>query len=178
MPENPSSLTIAEAAARFFVDERTVRNWIADNGLPFTGTEKKRRIDWAVALPWYVRYQSAKTGNAGNGRSAPPEQDLETYDEANARKTRAEADLKELQLAKMRGEVAAIADMERVIAAGNLAAQTQMLAIPTQAAAEVIGIDDLPRVTAILTGFIEQALTNLATLNDVRETAGIDEEDV
>ncbi|MEG9430745.1 helix-turn-helix domain-containing protein [Terriglobus sp. ADX1] len=175
MPENPSSLTIAEAAGRFLVDERTVRNWITSNGLPFTGEGKKRRIDWAVALPWYVTYQ---IGNTGNGRlSAIPDEEVETYEVALARKTRAEADLKELQLARARGEVASIADMERVVSTANLAVQTQLLAIPSQAAPEIIGLTELPAAIRILTGFVEQALTNLATIDDIRDATDAEDDE-
>ena len=169
---NLASLTIAEAAELFDVDERTVRNWITSNKLAFEGEGKRRRINWRVALPWYVRYRASEIGNAGNGRpSEPDETEVETYEVALARKTRAEADLKELQLARARGEVASIADMERVVSTANLAVQTQLLAIPSQAAPEIIGLTELPAAIRVLTGFVEQALTNLATIDDIRDVS-------
>lgn len=171
---NLASLTIAEAAELFDVDERTVRNWITNNNLPFDGEGKRRRINWQIALPWYVRYRAAEIGNAGNPRSK--DQD-ETYEAALARKTIAEADLKELQLARARGEVASISDMERVVSTSNLAVQTQLLSIPSQAAPEIIGLTELPAAIRILTTFVEQALTNLATIDDVREAAGVEDDD-
>ena len=175
-------LTVVETAERLFVTERTVRNWLKGNDLPSSESGKGRMLEWRTTLAWYVGYKAEELGNDGNG-SAPdgnvsaPDGNVgpeETYEAALSRKTRAEADLKELQLAKARGEVASISDVERVLTSSNIAIQTQMLAVPSRLATQLLGQDDHARVVTILTSEIRQVLSNLASAGDVREASGLE----
>ena len=176
--KQPELLTVVETAERLFVTERTVRNWLKGNDLPSSESGKGRMLEWRTTLAWYVGYKAEELGNDGNG-SAPdgnvePE---ETYEAALSRKTRAEADLKELQLAKARGEVASISDVERILASSNLSIQTQMLAVPSRLASQLLGLEDHGRAVAILESEMRQVLTNLAGIDAIREASGIVEDD-
>jgi excisionase family DNA binding protein len=175
---NLDSLTAVEVAKLLDVTEKTVRNWMNDNGLPSKKVGRGRTVEWREALKWFVAYSG---GNDGNGvRNPVPEAEpepAESYDVALARKTRAEADLKELQLAKERGQVAAIGDVERVLAASCRATQTQILAIPSRLATRLLGIEDHGTAVRILEAELRQVLTNLATIDAVREAAGVSAED-
>lgn len=174
-----ASLSTAEAAKLFDVDERTIRNWMTGNGLPFTGDGKRRRISASAAVQWYVSWRLAESGKSGKKRpSATQIDDTESYENALARKTRAEANLKELQLAKAREEVASIADVERVLSASNMAVQTQLLAVPSRLATQMLGLEDHGRAVAILTTEMRQVLTNLASIDAIREASGMASEDM
>lgn len=173
--DQPGALTAVETAERLFVSEKTVRNWMNKNGLPSIESAKGRVLEWRSTLAWFVAYKAEEFGNGGN--AAPPggnTEPEETYEEALSRKTRAEADLKELQLAKARGEVATIADVERVLTASNIAVQTQMLAMPTRLATQLLGQEDHRRVVSIITSEVRQVLTNLASGDDIREASGLE----
>ncbi len=111
-----------------------------------------------------------KGGKSGNRPAEnPPEEPEETLDEAILRKTKAEADLKELQLARERGEVAAIGDVERVLTGANKSIQTRVLAMPASLATQLLGIDDRTRIFNVLDRSCRDLLTNLASIDAVRE---------
>ena len=149
-----------------------MRNWINDNGLPASNDPRGRTLDWPVTLKWYVSYQIAKIAGTGgnqrpgNGLDGPQE----TLDEAMLRKVCAEADLKELQLARERGQVAAIADVERVLTSANKSIQTRILAMPAALAPQLMGIEDRARINAILTRNCREVLTNLASVDAVLQS--------
>ena len=176
--KQPEMLTVVETAERLFVTERTVRNWLKGNGLQSSDSARGRLLDWRMTLAWYVLFRREELGSGGNGDSSSEAEDHEeTYEAALSRKTRAEADLKELQLAKARGEVASIADVERVLAASNLSVQTQVLAVPSRLASQMLGLEDHGRAVAILESEMRQILSNLATIDAVHEANSMQGDD-
>jgi excisionase family DNA binding protein len=174
IPKNLTALTVSDAAKLFGVDARTVRNWINDKGLPATSDGHCRVLNWQKALAWFIQYRIEESGNSGNrpssGACGEPIEWPESYDDALARKTRAEADLKELQLARERGEVAAIGDVGRVLASATKATQTIILALPSRLATQLVGLDDRGKVYAILQRECNGLLGNLARIEAMRET--------
>lgn len=175
MPNEMELLETEDIASLLGVSERMVRNYINDNELPCKGDGRGRRFVWAEVREWYVAYRISIGGSRGN--SASQIQAREDIEAAMLRKTIAEADLKELQLAKERGQVAAIADVERAISAANKAAQTQILAVPSRLATRLLGLEDRGRITAILEAEMKSLLSNLATIDAVRESAGMPDGD-
>ena len=174
-PKNYSALTVADVAEFLSLTPRQVRNLIDDKGLPANRDQRGFLLDWPTALEWYVGYRSAqKMGNRGNLRAAAgpdgADEPDETFDEAILRKTKAEADLKELQLARERGQVAAIADVERVLTSANKSIQTRILAMPAALAPQLMGIEDRARINTILTRNCREVLTNLATVDAVLQS--------
>ena len=177
MANEMEALELEDVASLLGVSERMVRNYIKDNGLPCTGDGRGRRFVWADVREWFVKYRIELAGSRGNLGSQIPVVSEETLEEAILRKTKAEADLKELQLAKERGQVASIADVEKAIAASTIVAQTQILAVPSRLASRLLGMDDYKRVVAILEGEMRQLLSNLATIDAVKEAARSEVED-
>lgn len=178
--ENPRTVTVVEMADLLGVTDRQVRNWIKDKGLPAKKMPGIQRLDGRAVIAWYVDFRLAENGNSGNLRGVSPAgEPLETFDEALARKTRAEADLKELQLARERGEVAAILDVERVLASANKSIQTLMLALPSSLAPQLIGLADRAKIYAVIDRGVRATLGNLASIDAVRQarTAAKDEDE-
>jgi excisionase family DNA binding protein len=176
MPTRKSSksyaaLTTVDVAELLGVTKRAVNKWIKDKGLPAKSDGRGQVLDWATTLEWYVSYRIAENaGTAGTRRTGgDPEEPLETFDEALARKTRAEADLKELQLARERGEVAAIADVEKVLASANKSIQTLMLALPSGLTPQLIGLEDRTKIHAVIDRAVRSTLGNLASIDAVRQ---------
>lgn len=179
--KNPALWTIAEAATILKVTGRQIRNWIKDKGLPAEKIPGVQKLDAAKVIAWYVDFRIAENGNLGNrrrsGAADSPAEPEECYEDALARKTRAEADLKELQLARERGEVAAIADVERVLIGANKSIQTRILAMPSALAPQLIGLDDRQRINLILERYCHDVLSNLASIDAVRDARGAPTED-
>jgi hypothetical protein len=178
---NPAAMSAVEFGKFVGVSEKTVRNWMNNNGLPFADTGRSRVIESVAAVKWYVAYCGTESGNGGNSvkNKAIETQPAisEDYGEALARKTTAEADLKELQLAERRGQVASIEDVERVLSAAIIATKTQIEALPSKLANQLVGVPDRNTVQSLLAREMNQLLTNLATIDAVREATRTGEEE-
>jgi phage terminase Nu1 subunit (DNA packaging protein) len=176
-PENPrnySALPVSDVAELLGVTDRQVRNWIKDKGLQSKSDPRGLMLDWPTTLRWYVAYQADKNlGNGGNRRPIPgsdgSEVPAETLEEAILRKTMAEADLKELQLAREQGQIVAITDLERVLANSNRSIQTQVLALPAGLAPQLIGMDDRQKIFNLIDRSCRSLLSNLANIDAIRQ---------
>jgi hypothetical protein len=173
-PKNYSALPVTDVAELLGVTPRQVRNWIVDKGLPAKNDPRGRMLDWPITLQWFVAYRIAENGgNGGNRRpgnaSDGSEIPDETLDQAILRKTKAEADLKELQLARERCEAAAISDVEKALATANASTKTLIQALPSRLSTQLLGIDDRARLYAILERETNGLLGNLASVGSVLE---------
>lgn len=173
-PKNFAAMAVTDVAELLGVTDRMVRNWIKDKGLPAKSDPRGRTLDWPETLRWYVAYRIAENGGSGGSRrpingSDGSELPEETLDEAILRKTKAEADLKELQLARERAEVAAISDVEKALATANAATKTLIQALPSRLSTQLLGIDDRARLYAILERETNSLLGNLASVGSVLE---------
>ena len=176
------TLTVADVAELLGVTDRQVRNWIKDKGLPASNDPRGRTLDWPLTLKWYVAFRIEENrGNGGNRRpgngAAGADIPEETYEEALARKTRAEADLKELQLARERSQVAAIADVEKVLTAANKSIQTLLLALPASLASQLVGMTDRSKIFAAIDRQVRATLSNLANINAIHEARAAEPEE-
>jgi phage terminase Nu1 subunit (DNA packaging protein) len=178
-PKNFASLTVVNVAELLGVSDRGVRKWIKEKGLPAKSDPRGFALDWPTTLQWYVSYRIAE--NSGTGGTGGPgtagTEPLETFEEARARLTRAEADLKELQLARERGLVAAIADVERVMSGANKSIQTLILALPSSLTPQLIGMDDRNKIYAVIDRAARATLGNLASIDAVRQARPVSEDE-
>ncbi len=97
------------------VSARQVNNYLNLKGLPSQGEGRRRVFVWREVLEWYVAYRTEMELGGGNDGTDDAEMEVagsgkEDIRAANLRKTRAEADLKQLALSKLRGEVITIHD--------------------------------------------------------------------
>ena len=172
-----ANLSTADVAELLGVTPRQVRNWAIDKGLPSKDEGRGRVFDWPETLAWFVRYRIAESGNGGNGRASAggnlPAEPEEDYKDALARKTRAEADLMELKLARERSLVAAISDVEKVLSAANSSTRTLIQAFPAQLAPQLIGLEDNATIFGLLQRECNQLLGNLATIDAILEAGEI-----
>jgi excisionase family DNA binding protein len=159
-------MTIDDVAELLDVQDRTIRNWMKLRGMPSTSDERGRRFNWRQVLPWYVKMMADLDGNRGKNPEAPPagedSEPGETFDAALCRKTIAEADLKQLDLAVRRGQVVAIDDVSRTLqdVAKNL--QTELLGWPTLMIGRIFGMRDRNQLFATLTDSARELCTRLA----------------
>jgi excisionase family DNA binding protein len=160
-------LAIDDVAAMLMVSDRTIRNWIKDKDMPSISDERGRRFNWSQVLPWYVKMRAEEGGSERKPEAPTTWEDIEqkpkeTLAAALTRKTIAEADLKELDLASRRGEVVAIADAARAMqdTAKNL--QIEILGWPTLMIGQIFGQRDRNRLFDILTRSARDLCTRLA----------------
>jgi len=163
-------MTIDDVAELLDVQDRTVRNWMKLKGMPSTSDERGRRFNWRLVLPWYVKMMAEADGKRRNPpqviRHEYPSDDVisagEGIDEALLRKTIAEADLKELELATRRAQVVAIEDVTRTVQdlATNL--RTELTGWPTLMICRIFGMRDRNQLFAVLTASARELCTRLA----------------
>jgi hypothetical protein len=142
-----------------------VANYIKDKGLPCEGSGRSRRFRWSEVREWFIRYRlelELKAGNAGS--EAVLELSSESFDEALRRKTIAEAELKELELATKRGLVVAVVDVERNIANVSNALRTKILGWPTKMVGRILGIREKTQLFAVLTNSARELCLELAAV--------------
>lgn len=160
-PENFGVLTVVEVAELLDVSQKSVRNWMNDKDLPYTDSGRGRTLNWRDTLRWFIAYKIAESGNGGipNRKSVPELTPAitETYDSALARKTRAEADLKELELATKRGQVVAVADVKNSIAKVSSSLKTAILGMPSKLSGRIFGVKE----RAVLRGILDREAAEL-----------------
>lgn len=91
------------------------------------------------------------------------------------RKTRADADLAELELAKARAEVAPLSDIARAWEGYTAQIRARMMQIPQRAVVQLVGESDETKIKSVLMGEIKLALSE-ASDPEISE-ADLDEDD-
>jgi phage terminase Nu1 subunit (DNA packaging protein) len=155
------TLELEDIALLLGVSGRMVRNYIKNNNLTCVGDGRGRRFIWSDVREWYVSYRIERDGSRGNEGCQIPEDDTENMEEASLRKLKAEADLKELELATKRGEVVAIEDVKRSVENVAASLKSAILAMPSKLATRLVGIKDKRAVNDVLTGEAEELCRKL-----------------
>ena len=125
-------------------------------GLP---RELRGKYDLDKAAQWYIRYLQAAVE-----KRAIPLEDGEIRREAHerVRKMRIDADLKEIERARERGQLVAIADVEREMSELVLTTQAHVLAVPARLAPELLGETSRVMVQAKIEKALKETLARLA----------------
>src|SRR5215469_7783064 len=142
------------------VSERRVQQ-LAKEGLP---KEDRGRYDLGKCMLWYIRYLQAALEASGRRDSGDAE--FIGAREERARLLRAEAELKEMELAKQRGQLVAIADVEQEYSNLAHAIKARIMAIPPRLAAEIVGETSRVMAQAKIEKYCKEALAQLAQADD------------
>lgn len=165
---NLDALTASDIAELLGCTPKSVRNYWQDNGLPFMQVSTGRVSKWSEVLDWYVQKRLAESGNGGKkitknaGDGQPPAE--ETYADALCRKTIADANLRELELAVERGDVVAVADVEKSVANVAASIKTAILALPSKLVTRLHGVSDRNAIRAILDAEAREICSRLAAI--------------
>jgi hypothetical protein len=104
-----------------------------------------------------------------------------SYDEARTRKINAEAEIAELELAKIRGTLCMTDDVVKAWESVLHACKAKFLSLPTKVAPVVANESDVAKVKDFLEGAIREALTELSNyqpeIDPVRTGSGAVEND-
>ena len=129
---------------------------LANEGLP---KEDRGKYDLGKCMLWYIRYLQAALE-----KKAVPMADggYVGEREERVRLLRAEADLKEIELAKERGQLVAIQDVEKEMTDLVLTSKARIMAIPPRVAPELVGESSRMIIQTKLEKACKEALALLA----------------
>jgi phage terminase Nu1 subunit (DNA packaging protein) len=147
------NVTRIEIADLFGVSHTTVDAWIK-RGMPVVqrGSRGKAwQINTAEVSAWLE--QRAKESAAGG--------DQADERELKRRKLAAETAKVELELARVRGEVVPLAQLERALANTFAEVKTNLRSVPSRVATAIIGEETETRIKAVILKEIDQALEAL-----------------
>ena len=88
------------------------------------------------------------------------------FDLAQARKMEADADLAELTLAKLRGELIAVADYRSALAGSLDCVRARLLGLDSRLAPLVVGVENVLKAKALIRPIVNEVLTELSEHDD------------
>lgn len=156
-----AEITAAALADVLGVSDRRVRQ-LAEAGVLPRSTRGRHPL--LESLRGFVRHQRRETAGLQHGAT-------ESFQDARARRERLQADLLELELAKARGEVAPLADVERTWSRTFATLRARLWgALPERCSRRLVGVNDESEVLAVLRGELRVALEQAATADLDDET--------
>jgi phage terminase Nu1 subunit (DNA packaging protein) len=173
-PKSFGALDAKDTAELLCLTRRQLSN-LVDLGLPKEGHGKASYYDWNKVFQWYIAYKIAQSKSKmalkGPAKDVDPNTEVEgeTFAHALCRKTIADADLKELELAKGRGEVVAVADVERSVSNVAVNLKDKLLGIPAKLTGILFGLKTKAQIRAALDAEMRQLcgeLVNIGASND------------
>ncbi len=172
-----NALPVEEVADLLGVTSKTVRNWINKEGLEAVSDGRRRVLDWRGVLEWYIQRRIAESGNDGNGSGDPAPGLPENLEQAETRKTIADADLKELKLAQLRGQLVPADEVGRNIARVATAIKTKLEGLPSSLALRLVGKSDRAEVQQILQDAVYRIKLELSVAGKKPEASAPEPED-
>lgn len=149
-------MKVSQLAHALNVDVRRIQQ-LVNEGMPKQG---RGEYDGAKCMLWYIRYLQA----AIKRRAIPMEGDeLISEREQRVRKMRIDADLRDIELAKQRGQIVSIADVEREMSDMALTVKARIMAVPPRVAPDLLGETSRVMVQAKLEKALKEALRELAS---------------
>jgi hypothetical protein len=148
-------VNVGKVAEALNLDERRVQQ-LAKEGMPREG---KGQYDPIKCMWWYIRYLQTKLEK----RAVPmPGGEFVGLNDQRVRGLRADAELKEMELALRRGITANLDDVRAAWADLVLMAKARLMAIPPRLAPDLKGEDSLVMLQAKIEKAIKDALNQLA----------------
>jgi hypothetical protein len=131
-------------------------NQLVQEGMP---KELRGKYDLGACMLWYIRYLQRviekKTANVGGV-------EMLGLNDQRVRGLKADAELKEMQLAALRGETANLKDVRAMVADMVLMTKARIMAVPPRLAVEVMGEQSRVMIQATIERSLKEALNQLA----------------
>lgn len=148
---------VGRVAQALNLHERRVQQLVKE-GLPREG---RGQYDAVKCMLWYVRYLQALIEKKAVSL-APSGAVYASEREERVRLLRADADMREIELAKERSQLVAIEDVEKEMTDLVLTTKARMMAIPPRIAPELLGETSRVMIQAKLEKAFKEALSHLA----------------
>jgi phage terminase Nu1 subunit (DNA packaging protein) len=146
-----NEVTPKQLAEEFQVTPRQVSHYV-EQGMP---KRNRGRYDRVACWRWRFERKEAEIRDRIDNLDK---------DEADARKKRLEGDKLEMELAKLRHELAPVEALKTAVERMIQAFRSRMLAIPTKVAARMLGIQSIQEARDIIETEIHQGLNELTTV--------------
>lgn len=125
-------------------------------GMPFKERGRRGGKDWVFDSAEIVEWERQQAVLNSGGAAGADE------DELKRRKLAAETGKAELELAKAKGEVAMLADVEKAVARAFAEVRASMRNVPQRAAVRLVGEQSETRIKQVLLAEIDEALVSLS----------------
>ena len=147
-----SRVETAELAAIFGVQRKTILIWLKE-GMPVisggVAGSRAHLFDTEETLRWKINREMIRV--TGDG-------DHVDKDEAQRRKTLAEAQRQEILLAKERGEVVELAEMQKELTDQMIELRASMRRIPERCVLQLVGESDETAIKKVILTEVDEAL--------------------
>lgn len=160
-----------EIAEELGVEERTITNWVkappanAPGPFPCRVRGRNRTFPRRKCLAWYIEFKVAE----GLARAAPAQPtDLV---EAERRKAVADAELAELKVAQLRGDLVPVALFREEVSRPLQRVRARLMTVPGEFGPRFVGLSEVGQAVQRLRDLVD------ATLSELRETGAADDED-
>jgi phage terminase Nu1 subunit (DNA packaging protein) len=148
-------VNVEKLAKAFNRDTRRIQQLVKE-GMP---RQARGQYDLGACMLWYIRYLQdlveKKSANVGGG-------EFLGLNDQRVRGLRADAELKEMELALKRGQTAKLADVRAALSDLVLMTKARLLAVPPRLAVEVMGEGSRVMIQAKIEQAIKDALNQLA----------------
>jgi phage terminase Nu1 subunit (DNA packaging protein) len=134
---------------------------LVKEGMP---REKRGEYDPIKCMLWYIRYLKAQISRLSPNVS-PAGGEVDDERKERCRLLRANRELRELELARARGEFMSLIDIEKIMAEFVVMTRVRILAVPNRIAPQLVG-EDRVVIEARLDKALGEALTSLANYNE------------
>lgn len=152
----------AEICRIFGISSTTFASWMK-SGAPYIEKGAKGR-------PWKVNTREISDWLRAREIELSPSADNSDERELKRRKLAAETAKVELELARVRGEVVPLAQLERALANTFAEIKTNIRSVPSRVATAIIGESNETRIKAVILKEIDQALEVLGDFDLEPET--------
>ena len=154
-----ATVDVGKVANVLNLTEQRVQQLVKD-GLP---REARGRYDPEKCLRWYVRYLQA----ALKKKSVPTSEGGYVGErEERIRLLRADADLREIELARERSQLVAIADVETAMTDLVITTRARLMALAPRLAPELVGQESRVMIHAKIEAAVKEALSYLAKMEN------------
>ena len=158
--EIPSEVTNAQLQALTGYSSKQITRWLTESDIPHRREANEIFFPWPAARAWLHRYLEEK-----GKRAAQP------IDKDNAfqRKSIAEAELIEIELAKARGELLPVASHEKLLADAFARVRARLSNLAPRAAGVVLGATTIQEAQAKIQPVIDEIFEELRDTTDIPE---------
>lgn len=148
----PASYPVGTIAKLLMLSERRVQQLSKSGHIP---RNERGRYELAPSVQGYIRFLQER--NLGQGQSPID------YHAEKARKIKAEADIAEVDAARIRGEVATLKQVQRATEMAFAEVKANLRNVPSRVVGQIIGETEEHRIKDVILGEIDGALAILSS---------------
>lgn len=156
------ALTNAKILANLFGITESRIHQLAKEGLP---KERRGKFDLLKCVRWYVKYLHAVIEK----KAVPMGDSYVGEREERIRSIRADADLKEIELAEKRSQLVSIQDVEKSMTDLVLTTKARIMAVAPRLAPDLVGEDSRVMAHAKIEKALKEALLGLSKYEEKRK---------